>query len=108
MDADMEAVAVAIDILDEEHSLRLAIEMLGRNAALRARLGTAARRYWEREHTVERMTDDYQRAIARAAAMSAPDVALPAHLRPDPLAFTQELVAPFGDAALATIEELRR
>jgi glycosyltransferase involved in cell wall biosynthesis len=108
MDADMEAVAVAIDILDEEHSLRLAIEMLGRNAALRARLGTAARRYWEREHTVEHMTDDYQRAIARAAAMSAPDVALPAHLRPDPLAFTQELVAPFGDAARAAIEELRR
>ena len=108
MDADMEAVGVAIDILDEEHSLRLAIEMLGRNAELRARLGTAARRYWEREHTVERMTDDYQRAIARAAAMSAPDVALPAHLRPDPLALTLETAAPFGDAALATIEELRR
>ncbi len=108
MDADMEAVAVAIDILDEEHSLRLAIEMLGRNAALRARLGAAARRYWEREHTVERMTDDYQRAIARAAAMPVPDVRLPAHLRPDPLAFTREIVAPFGDAALATIEELGR
>lgn len=108
MDADMEAAGVAIDILDEEHSLRLAIEMLGRNAALRTRLGVAARRYWEREHTVERMTDDYQRAIARAAAMSTPDVALPAHLRPDPLALTREMVAPFGGAALAAIEELRR
>jgi glycosyltransferase involved in cell wall biosynthesis len=106
MDADMETVGVAIDILDEEHSLRLAIEMLGRNATLRARLGAAARRYWEREHTVERMTDDYQRAIARAAAMSAPEVALPAHLRPDPLALTRETVAPFGDAARAAIEEL--
>ena len=108
MDADMEAVGVAIDILDEEHSLRLAMEMLGRNAALRARLGAAARRYWEREHTLERMTDDYQRAIARAGAMTAPNVVLPAHLRPDPLALARRLAAPFGDAGLAAIEELGR
>jgi glycosyltransferase involved in cell wall biosynthesis len=108
IDADAEAVAVAIDLLDEEHSLRLAIEMLGESPALRARLGAAARRYWEREHTLERMTDDYQRAIARAAAFAAPAVQLPAHLRPDPLAFTRTLAEPFGEDAIARVEELKR
>jgi glycosyltransferase involved in cell wall biosynthesis len=108
IDADAEAVAVAVDILDEEHSLRLAMEMLGESTALRARLGEAARRYWEREHTVERMTDDYQRAISRAAAFSAPKVQLPLHLRPNPLALARTLVEPFGGAAVAVIEELKR
>jgi len=108
IEGDAEAVAVAVDVLDEEHSLRLAIEMLGQNAALRARLGEAARRYWEREHTLERMTDDYQRAISRAAALSAPDVQLPEHLRPDPLALTRTLAEPFGNPAITVVEELKR
>ena len=102
IEGDAEAVAVAVDILDEEHSLRLAIEMLATAPRLRARLGAAARRYWEREHTLERMTDDYQRAIARAAALTAPEVALPAHLRPDPLAYTRALVEPFAARVLET------
>jgi glycosyltransferase involved in cell wall biosynthesis len=108
IDADARAVAIAVDLLDEVHSLRLAIEMLAENATLRERLGAAARTYWEREHTVERMTDDYQRAISRAAAMHEPDVALPAHLRPDPLVFARQIVAPLSDAARATIEEMGR
>ncbi len=108
IDGDAEAIAVAIDLLDEEHSLRLAIEMLGESASLRARLGAAARRYWEREHTLERMTDDYQRAISRAAAFGAPEVALPAHLRPDALAFARTIAEPFGPDAVAALEELKR
>ncbi|HKW01824.1 MAG TPA: glycosyltransferase [Vicinamibacterales bacterium] len=108
IDADAEAIAVAVDLLDEEHSLRLAIERLGESAALRARLGAAARRYWEREHTLEKMTDDYQRAISRAAAFSAPDVTLPSHLRPDAVAFARSLAEPFGAEAVAAIEELKR
>ncbi len=107
-DGDNAAITVAVDILDEEHSLRLAIEMLGRNAALRARLGASARRYWEREHTIERMTDDYQRAIARAAALDDPTVDLPAHLRPDPLALARRVIAPFGPTASTALEGLNR
>lgn len=108
MDADAEAIAVGVDLLDEEHSLRLAIERLGESAALRERLGAAARRYWEREHTLERMTDDYQRAISRAAAFDAPAVTRPAHLRPDPLAFARSLAEPFGAGAVAGVEEFKR
>ena len=108
MDADAAAIAVGIDLLDEEHSLRLAIERLGESAALRNRLGAAARTYWLREHTLERMTDDYQRAISRAAAFSAPEVRLPAHLRPDPLALARTLAEPFGTDAVAAIEEFKQ
>ena len=60
------AVAVAIDILDEAHSLRLAMRRLATDAALRAELGAAAAAYWRREHSLERMHADYQRAIAHA------------------------------------------
>ena len=42
--AALEPVAVSIDMLDEAHSLTLALKRLTADAALRARLGAAARR----------------------------------------------------------------
>ena len=78
--ADTEAVTVAIDILDEDHSLRLAMRRLASDPPLRASLAAAGRRYWEREHAIEQMVADYQRVMAQAAARPAPRVALPAHL----------------------------
>lgn len=75
-----EPVAVAIDILDEDHSLRLAMRRLATDAPLRERLGKAARQYWEREHAMPRMIEDYQRVLAAAAARPAPAVVLPEHL----------------------------
>ncbi|HUR21447.1 MAG TPA: glycosyltransferase family 4 protein [Vicinamibacterales bacterium] len=86
------AVAVGIDILDEDHSLRLALRRLGSDAALRLRLGAAARAYWESNHTVAAMAADYERAIALAQELAAPVVDLPAHLRPDPLRHTREVI----------------
>ena len=59
-------VTVAIDILDEDHSLRLAMRRLAGDAELRARLGEAARTYWLRNHSRQQMTDDYRRTIAQA------------------------------------------
>jgi glycosyltransferase involved in cell wall biosynthesis len=75
-----EPVTVAIDILDEDHSLRLALRRLAADEPLRRRLGQAARAYWAREHSPARMLDDYRRAIARAAATPDPGPALPPHL----------------------------
>jgi glycosyltransferase involved in cell wall biosynthesis len=66
------AITVAIDLLDREHSLRLAMRKLGSDAGLRHRIGVAARRWWEREHTVERMVADYERVMARAIDVPAP------------------------------------
>ncbi len=82
-DADARAVTVSIDILDEDHSLRLATRRLARDANLRARLGTAARRYWEAEHTMERMVEDYQRALALAVRRPQPSTILAEPFRPD-------------------------
>jgi len=85
------AMAVAIDILDEEHSLRLALRRLGSDAGLRQSLGAAAHAYWESQHSIPVMVAGYQRAINRAQQLLPPAVRLPVHLRPDPLAHTRAL-----------------
>jgi glycosyltransferase involved in cell wall biosynthesis len=90
-------ITVAIDIIDEEHSLDLAMTRLAHDAELRGTLGRAARQYWEREHTVGRMADDYERLIQRALAHRAPASALLPDLRPDPSRHLRDLVRPFGD-----------
>ena len=89
-------VCVAIDILDENHSLRLAMRRLATDAELRARLGRAGQSYWLAEHTPEVMADDYERAIALAVSRPAPDVALPAHMRSAADSTLHRLLAPFG------------
>ena len=100
-DADARAIGVGIDILDEEHSLRLAFRRLAEDEPLRARLGSAARAHWEREHTVARMVSDVERVAALAVEHPAPASVLPRHLRPDPASFARRLVAPFEmDAGL--------
>jgi glycosyltransferase involved in cell wall biosynthesis len=95
-----EPVAVKIDILDEDHSLRLAMKRLGRDAALRQRLGRNARRYWEERHTLERMREGYEAAMAEAVRRPAPVVDdLPAHLTDEAMGRVRTLLAPFGMAA---------
>jgi glycosyltransferase involved in cell wall biosynthesis len=81
--ATITAVTVAIDILDEDHSLRLAMRRLAIDAALRAELGAAGRRYWAEEHSMPRMVEDYRRALATAAARPSPAGPLPPHLVDD-------------------------
>jgi glycosyltransferase involved in cell wall biosynthesis len=88
-------VAVGIDILDEAHSLTLALKRLAADAPLRARLGASARAWWARHHTLERMGADYVSALTEAAGWPAPPVALPAHLRPDPARLARHLAAAF-------------
>jgi len=76
-----EPVTVAVDIMDEDHSLRLAMRRLATDAALRGSLGRAGREYWRREHSPAMMLEDYRRVIGRAASLPAPAVTLPPHLR---------------------------
>jgi glycosyltransferase involved in cell wall biosynthesis len=99
-----EAIAVAIDILDEDHSLAIAMRRLALDAGLRAELGAAARRHWAAGHTVEHMAADYERAIEAAAA--APAVVpsdraarpLPPHATRDGTALARRLAAEVGVA----------
>jgi glycosyltransferase involved in cell wall biosynthesis len=93
-------IAVGIDILDEVHSLTLALKRLVRDAPLRTRLGASARAWWARRHTLERMAADYISALGEAARLRAPEVALPPHLRPDPARFARELAARFPGVEL--------
>jgi glycosyltransferase involved in cell wall biosynthesis len=92
-------ICVAIDILDEDHSLRLAMRRLATDAALRTKLADAGQAYWEREHTVEAMLDDYERLITQAAARPDPDPVLPAHMRSDGTGTLRQLLSPFGITA---------
>ena len=94
--ANQTPVAVAIDILDEDHSLALALRRLVTDAALRQQLARAARSHWVSQHQLDHMADDYDRVLTAAALRSAPGAALPPHLRPNPLDHAQTLIAPFG------------
>jgi glycosyltransferase involved in cell wall biosynthesis len=94
-----EPVAVAIDILDEDHSLRLAMKRLGSDPALRHTLGRAARSYWLREHSPEAMLADYIRLMSVAQSLPSPVGTLPVHLVDDGTRLLQTLIAPFGIAA---------
>lgn len=76
-------VTVAVDIMDEDHSLRLAMRRLGLDPDLRASLGAAAREHWKAHHTLEGMAEDYRRVMREARETPAPSAALPAHLVDD-------------------------
>jgi glycosyltransferase involved in cell wall biosynthesis len=90
-------ITVAIDVLDEAHSLGVAFRRLATDPALREALGSAGRRYWERHHRLARMRDEYLDLIARTAVQPAFRTPVPPGLGYDPLAHTRALVAEFGD-----------
>lgn len=89
-------VTVAIDIMDEDHSLRLAMRRLAADAALREALGAAARAAWSREHSPAVMLEDYRRLLQAAAAAPAPAAALPDHLTADHGALGARILARFA------------
>lgn len=89
----VEPITVAIDIVDEDHSLALAMRRLAMDETLRASLGRAARTYWEAEHSEARMTEAFARVMATAAAAPDPRVDLPEHLRPDPSRHVADVLA---------------
>ena len=89
-------VAIAIDILDEDHSLRLAMRRLATDADLRGRLGRAAREYWMRGHSIDAMADDYERIMRDAASRPDPGVELPPHMRDPGDSRLRTLIRPFG------------
>jgi glycosyltransferase involved in cell wall biosynthesis len=93
---DREAVAVSIDVLDEAHSLRLAMRRLATDGELRERLGRAASAYWEREHSIPRLVSAYRHVLALAQQTSIPSAQLPSHLRSDGSERLKELLEPFA------------
>jgi glycosyltransferase involved in cell wall biosynthesis len=90
-------VCVSIDILDEDHSLRLALRRLLVDADLRTQLGSAAHAYWQTHHTLEQMAADYRRVIDRARATNVPaPTEAPAHLHEDGTALANQIASTLG------------
>ena len=96
----IEPVCVAIDILDEHHSLRLAMRRLATDPELRGSLGAAGRKYWQREHSMPRMLEDYERILADAAARPSPRVTLPQHLVTNGDRLLQQVLGEFSVGAV--------
>ena len=80
----IEGATVSIDIVDEEHLLKLAMRRLAIDAGFRAHLEESAHRLWLKRFTIERMVADYHQLIEKACGLPAPVSAaptrLPAHL----------------------------
>jgi len=90
-------VAIAIDLLDEDDSLRLAMRRLASDAQLRDTLGRAGHAYWKANHTLDVMVGDYRRLLALAAERQAPAPAnLPAHFTEDHGGTVREIASRFG------------
>ena len=90
---------MSIDILDEHHSLTLALARLAVDSNLRTSLGSAARRLWSDRFTLERMATDYE--MAMVAALETPydrdrQSNLPPHLRQDGTETLRTLLQDFG------------
>ncbi len=79
----VDAACVSIDILDEDHSLRLAMRRLAADRRLRDALGRSARELWATRFSLDRMVSGYREAIDAAVMMPASDATLrerlPAH-----------------------------
>ena len=89
----------SVDIVDEEHSLRLAMRRLTRDAALRERIGRGGRKLWESRFRLERLAADFEHAVARALDIPPSDVrreGLPAHLLTDGAEQMRAILKPFG------------
>ena len=89
-------VGVSIDILDEGHSLKLAIRRLATDEKLRVMLGSNARALWSERFRLEGMVAGYQRVIAQL--LQAPPAradgfkTLPLHLRASGAEHAESLV----------------
>jgi hypothetical protein len=99
---------LSIDILDEQHSLALALGRLATDPAFRSRIGNSARALWEARFTAERLAASWRTLVADACA--APPRAdalsgLPAHFRSNGLEHAATLLRRdgFPDTALASV-----
>ena len=95
--ADIPAIALRVDLMDEDASLLAAMRVLAADPRRRESLGYAGHAYWAAHHTLEVMADDYLRLIAAAVARLAPAVIdLPAHFTDDHSALARRIAERFG------------
>jgi glycosyltransferase involved in cell wall biosynthesis len=83
-DVGPQAIAVRIDLLDEDAALCSAMHTLARDGALRTALARAGHDYWAANHTMELAAASYRDLVREAAAHPAPVLDdLPRHFTDD-------------------------
>jgi hypothetical protein len=93
----IEPVAISIDLLNEDEALLSAMGRLADDLACRQQLGRAGSAYWTAHHTVDAMTSDYERVLARAIRQPAPTgEGLPAHFVEDYSGKARAIADAFG------------
>jgi len=94
--SEVRPIGVGIDILDEGHSLKLAIRRLAADDKLRAMLGSNTRALWAERFQLEGMVAGYRRVVAQLlqAATERPGglEELPLHLRSGGAEYADSLV----------------
>ncbi len=89
---------VSIDIVDEDHSLAVAVARLVVDSKLRASLGAAARLAWKERFTLERMAAGYSQIIESTRSTKIDDTRrnrLPSHLLHDGMDTLRSLLEDF-------------
>ena len=76
LQAGVEPACVSVDILDEDHSLRLAMRRLATDRRLRSSLGRRAHELWAERFTLARMVERYKQLIAVGLGAPGPDAGL--------------------------------
>ena len=93
-------VGISIDIVDEDHSLKLAMRRLATDARLRQMLGEHARQLWSDRFQLDRMVSQYLEVIDRALELPMPDRGtrdqLPGHLLNDGTGHAEQLLREAG------------
>ena len=90
-------VSIAIDLMDEDRSLTLAMRRLAADEHMRAALAQAGHEYWRAHHTLAAMAADYENALADAAARPAPSLeGLPEHFTDDHGRHARQIAHAFG------------
>jgi glycosyltransferase involved in cell wall biosynthesis len=95
-----EPIAISIDVVDEPHSLQLALDRLATDTSLRGRLGDAARGWWTAHHQLDRMADAYVRVMLQAMERPVPRIDLPAHLVDNASAHGRKIADSLGVSSL--------
>ncbi len=95
---ERDPVCVTVDMVDEEHSLKLAFRRLAKDARLRATLGLNAKTLWATRFSADRIANDIDAAVTRALA-----VPLEAVSRPD---FPPHLLADGSEDVTSGLESL--
>lgn len=89
-------IIVSIDPRDEQHSLKLAMQRLSTDAALREQLGAAARRWWKTHATVDHAVQAWEAILAEARTLPPPSRSAEWEAPEDGTARAREILGEFG------------